>query len=208
MTTSTLTPAYTELAANLKHLDDTRKATKALRRLWVLSNATCWRCKKQIKLSKATRDHIIPRALGGTNKPSNLRLACYPCNNGRGSQLPDRPVPDPVAGVPGFLASHGKLPRGGARDYNTVAKLYRVRGGRCWLCDDPVLIDEVCRSRIDITKGWAMANLRLAHWACEARRGKTNNAWKTHLWRSRAARPAVRLRVRRRAAHLKTRVIV
>ena len=33
-----------------------------------------------------TRDHVIPRAKGGSNRVSNLTLACLPCNQAKGSQ--------------------------------------------------------------------------------------------------------------------------
>ena len=35
----------------------------------------------------ATRDHILPKSKGGTDKSSNLRLAHYACNSRRGNQL-------------------------------------------------------------------------------------------------------------------------
>ncbi|MCK6514648.1 HNH endonuclease [Myxococcota bacterium] len=40
----------------------------------------CWQIfpKKQL-----TIDHIIPRCEGGSNKLTNLQLACAPCNHGR-----------------------------------------------------------------------------------------------------------------------------
>lgn len=33
-------------------------------------------------------DHVIPRALGGTDVPTNLVTACEPCNSGKTSSLP------------------------------------------------------------------------------------------------------------------------
>lgn len=36
-----------------------------------------------------TVDHVIPRALGGTNDPSNLVAACQDCNAGKSSASPD-----------------------------------------------------------------------------------------------------------------------
>lgn len=30
-----------------------------------------------------TLDHIVGRALGGTNQPSNLQLLCWPCNQAK-----------------------------------------------------------------------------------------------------------------------------
>lgn len=37
-----------------------------------------------------TADHIIPRSKGGSDRPSNVRAACEPCNRHRGNG------PDPV----------------------------------------------------------------------------------------------------------------
>lgn len=36
-----------------------------------------------------TKDHILPKSLGGSNKPSNLRVLCRPCNLKRGNTLND-----------------------------------------------------------------------------------------------------------------------
>lgn len=43
-----------------------------------------------------TVDHVIPRALGGTNEPSNLVTACKDCNAGKSSTSPDEHVVDAV----------------------------------------------------------------------------------------------------------------
>jgi hypothetical protein len=40
-----------------------------------------WCLREQPKL---TRDHIIPRALGGKNNRINIVMACYKCNQSRG----------------------------------------------------------------------------------------------------------------------------
>jgi 5-methylcytosine-specific restriction endonuclease McrA len=34
-----------------------------------------------------TRDHIIPRSLGGSNDNANLRVGCSPCNGARGNRM-------------------------------------------------------------------------------------------------------------------------
>ena len=34
-------------------------------------------------------DHVVPRALGGTDDPSNLCAACYRCNEYRGAKTDD-----------------------------------------------------------------------------------------------------------------------
>ena len=35
----------------------------------------------------ATVDHVTPSSLGGSNDPSNLVVACSPCNNRKGDRL-------------------------------------------------------------------------------------------------------------------------
>lgn len=46
----------------------------------------CYLCGK--KLKKYHIDHFIPLALGGTNDPGNLRLACPKCNKSKGAKHP------------------------------------------------------------------------------------------------------------------------
>ena len=35
-----------------------------------------------------TRDHVVPRSRGGTNKPQNLVPACEPCNKAKADKWP------------------------------------------------------------------------------------------------------------------------
>lgn len=51
-----------------------------------------------------TIDHIIPRSLGGTLHPANLRLAHAACNRQRGATLP---TPDEQASI--LAASAGRI---------------------------------------------------------------------------------------------------
>lgn len=44
---------------------------------------TCRMCGKPAR----SVDHIIPRALGGTHEPDNLRAVCVPCNSKKGARL-------------------------------------------------------------------------------------------------------------------------
>jgi len=45
----------------------------------------CWRCGCHLPFEIATVDHLTPKANGGPDKPNNYALACYPCNQERGS---------------------------------------------------------------------------------------------------------------------------
>jgi hypothetical protein len=40
--------------------------------------------KNRIDPLKATIDHVVPRCLGGTDKPENLRILCHECNSSQG----------------------------------------------------------------------------------------------------------------------------
>lgn len=44
---------------------------------------------------RPTKDHVFPRAWGGSDRITNLVLACEPCNTRKGAgivNLPDRPA--------------------------------------------------------------------------------------------------------------------
>lgn len=45
----------------------------------------CWICRRFCPRDKASRDHIIPRSVGGTDDISNLALAHKICNSKRGN---------------------------------------------------------------------------------------------------------------------------
>lgn len=48
----------------------------------------CKYCGRQLfSRLDATVDHVIPRSLGGRDRPSNYVAACHPCNTGKGSKL-------------------------------------------------------------------------------------------------------------------------
>jgi 5-methylcytosine-specific restriction endonuclease McrA len=60
-------------------------------------NLTCHYCKQtNLKIKSkdpkelATIDHVVPRALGGKNEPSNYVVACQHCNEKKGAKLANR----------------------------------------------------------------------------------------------------------------------
>jgi 5-methylcytosine-specific restriction endonuclease McrA len=46
----------------------------------------CCYCKKVFLITDLTIEHIIPISFGGLNDPSNIALACGPCNHQRGRE--------------------------------------------------------------------------------------------------------------------------
>lgn len=48
----------------------------------------CHYCQCRLTYATATLDHVVPRALGGTNALYNLRLACKGCNQAKAAHPP------------------------------------------------------------------------------------------------------------------------
>lgn len=59
-------------------------------------NHTCRYCGATAPDVKLTVDHVVPVALGGTDKPDNLVAACQDCNAGKASTSPDAAVVEDV----------------------------------------------------------------------------------------------------------------
>ncbi len=58
-------------------------------------NYTCRYCRSQA--NEITIDHVVPVALGGSDKPDNLVAACWGCNTGKSSATPDAALVADVA---------------------------------------------------------------------------------------------------------------
>ena len=80
-----------------------RRARSRHQRLHVLADRDGWACylcheplvdvcthgetlPRELHAWLPQREHVVPRALGGANHDSNLRLACWPCNSKKGAQ--------------------------------------------------------------------------------------------------------------------------
>lgn len=59
-----------------------------LAELWRQAHGRCTLCRQPIPLESASRDHVIPKSMGGAWSARNLRLACGPCNLARGDTFP------------------------------------------------------------------------------------------------------------------------
>lgn len=60
-------------------------------------NHACRYCGQMAPDVKLTVDHVIPVALGGSDKPDNLVAACKDCNAGKSSTSPDAAIVADVA---------------------------------------------------------------------------------------------------------------
>ena len=47
----------------------------------------CWMCGLLLTRGTASVDHLQPKSRGGVDRGDNYKLACKPCNSGRGNQL-------------------------------------------------------------------------------------------------------------------------
>lgn len=53
---------------------------------------TCQYCGVKAPDAELRPDHVVPKALGGDDRPSNLVTACVDCNSGKSSIAPDSPL--------------------------------------------------------------------------------------------------------------------
>lgn len=60
--------------------------------LFIRDESICWLCNKTVTREQASRDHVIPKSLGGPNRMENYKLAHKDCNSSRGNNeaLPSR----------------------------------------------------------------------------------------------------------------------
>lgn len=65
-------------------------STRPLRAKMLSKGITqCYWCKTPLTLDTSTLEHIIPLARGGLDNANNRTLACDPCNQERGSNMPE-----------------------------------------------------------------------------------------------------------------------
>lgn len=64
------------------------KASRAKRRL-LKTRPFCHWCKIPLTAETATLEHIVPLKRGGLDHHNNMTLACKPCNEGRGHDMPE-----------------------------------------------------------------------------------------------------------------------
>ncbi len=59
-----------------------------LKSFWVVKGKRCFYCNRRVPLTEATKDHVLPLKLGGKGDKYNLVLACRPCNERKGADVP------------------------------------------------------------------------------------------------------------------------
>jgi hypothetical protein len=87
--------ANTAVDADAELLDPPTELSYKLRALIRQRHRCCW-CGDPLTLEEATREHIVPQALGGNMTFANTAVAHAECNNDRGHDLSREPYPSPV----------------------------------------------------------------------------------------------------------------
>lgn len=59
-----------------------------LQYLCLIFGERCFYCAKDFPLQELTRDHVVPKALGGSEAFANQVPACAPCNSAKGCRPP------------------------------------------------------------------------------------------------------------------------
>jgi len=63
-----------------------KQELKELRKSIIVSvNPTCWYCGIELDFMTITRDHVVPKSKGGSNKKSNIVICCSNCNRTKAS---------------------------------------------------------------------------------------------------------------------------
>jgi len=62
---------------------------KGLKKKLMKINPTCHWCPCKLEYKTATLEHIIPLGRGGLDNENNITLACKPCNDKRGNNMPE-----------------------------------------------------------------------------------------------------------------------
>ncbi len=62
-----------------------KKYVKAKKELVALHGEKCTYCGDSVPFNKLHLDHVYPKALGGRDYKSNLKLACIKCNSSKGN---------------------------------------------------------------------------------------------------------------------------
>lgn len=70
---------------------DRRKGNTRRKRFALLNKGvtSCHWCGKPLDIDNSTLEHIIPLHRGGLDNANNRTLACEPCNNSRGHNMPE-----------------------------------------------------------------------------------------------------------------------
>lgn len=79
--------AYVHKRRAIHHMADGHYTASDLKKQYANQKGFCYYCHKKLD-KKYEVDHVIPLSRGGTNDPSNIVIACRPCNRKKQDKLP------------------------------------------------------------------------------------------------------------------------
>ena len=77
----------THFFGNLNAIDFSRRQA-SLEHIYRIYKGVCQYCLEKIPMSKATKDHVYPKSMGGWDCSSNLVLSCFKCNSKKSDTFP------------------------------------------------------------------------------------------------------------------------
>jgi len=89
-------------------------------------NFSCFYCGLQAPTVGLHIDHVVPRAMGGTDDPWNLVAACQPCNLGKADGAPTQEMVERARAL--------------FRDYGDA---FGLHVGTCSVCTAPIAEGEI-----------------------------------------------------------------
>ena len=81
--------AMTTQCVQLDKKDQRKKSYRNERAMLFERQKNCHWCGCALTLETATLEHIYPLSKGGLDNANNFTLACKPCNNARGNEMPE-----------------------------------------------------------------------------------------------------------------------
>lgn len=79
---------HTQKIKRRKRSSTPRRKVRAIVKRWGWGCHYCGKNLEHAKRSEQTVDHVVPRSRDGSNKMSNLVMACPGCNTTKGDQTP------------------------------------------------------------------------------------------------------------------------
>ena len=81
--------AMTTQCVQLDKKDQRKKSYRNERAMLFERQKNCHWCGCVLTIETATLEHIYPLSKGGLDNANNYTLACKPCNNARGNEMPE-----------------------------------------------------------------------------------------------------------------------
>ncbi len=78
---------------------------KARENLYFEQNGKCHYCDQRVAINQGNIDHVLPRALGGTDHWDNFVFSCQPCNSKKAAKPHEQYVREKLLEFKRFLSS-------------------------------------------------------------------------------------------------------